>query len=344
MNRKILIIGGSGFIGSHFQEAYPQELIVNMDIQKPLFTAKTTFVQGDIRKYADLDNLLSQYSDCDTVINLAAEHQDFGLSKEAFHKTNVYGAEMLCKAATKHGIKNIIFYSSVAVYGNNRQPSNEETSPNPINDYGHSKLLAEGVYETWAAKDPLRKVLVIRPAVVYGERNVANMYRLIQQIRKGLYFHIGKGKNIKSIVYVKNIVAATFYLMERMQTGVHIYNYADDEQLSSREIADTIATTIGKRKLITLPYWMVYCLGLPFDLLIKLTGKNLPVSTNRIIKLCTETYHTATKIKSAGFRALYKNKEGLARMISWMNKTTNDNIVLHNTIATAPKKSRRSTE
>lgn len=137
----------------------------------------------------------------------------------------------------------------------------------------------------WASEDAERAVLIIRPTVVYGERNVANMFRLINQIKDGRYFHIGKGDNIKSIAYVRNLVEATLFLVERMQNGVAIYNYADEPQLSSRKIASTITKALNKREPRTLPYWIVYSMGIPFDILIKLTGKDLPISTNRVKKI-----------------------------------------------------------
>ena len=316
--KKTLLIGGSGFIGSHLHEVYPQEKLINLDLVSPAFTYRSTYVQGDIRSYADLEGTLKRYSDCDTIINLAAEHQDFGISREEYMLTNVHGTEQMCKAATNFGIKKIVFYSSVAVYGNNEVPSSERMKPNPANDYGDSKLMAEQVLKEWAAADSERQVLIMRPVVVYGERNVANMYRLIQQIQKGRYFHIGKAENIKSIAYVRNIVEATLFLMNRMQSGVAIYNYADEPQMSIRETADTIVKALGRKPLISLPYGLLYFLALPFDLIIKMTGKNLPISTNRIRKLCTQTYHKAEKIQSTGFIPPYSNREGLSNMVYWM--------------------------
>ena len=213
---KLLFTGASGFIGSHFHEALPNESIVNMDISEPKFTHSAHYIEGDIRQKKDVESILSQYT-FDTIISLAAEHKDFGISEDAYYKTNKFGTQVLCNAATKYGIKKFIFYSSVAVYGSNNVPSDENTEPNPNNPYGASKLAGEKVLYEWAAEDSSRSVLIIRPAVVYGERNVANMFRLIEQIKAGRYFHIGEGRNVKSIAYVKNLVDATLFLMEKMR-------------------------------------------------------------------------------------------------------------------------------
>jgi GlcNAc-P-P-Und epimerase len=314
---KFLFAGASGFIGSHFHEVVPNDKIINFDLNEPKFAQTANFIKGDIRNKSDVESTLSKYT-CDTIVNLAAEHKDFGLTHEDYFKTNEFGTKVLCDAATKFGIKKFVFYSSVAVYGGNKIPSDENTIPNPNLPYGASKLAGEKVLYEWVAQDKTRSVLIIRPAVVYGERNIANMFRLIEQIKAGRYFHIGEGKNVKSIVYVKNLVQATLWLMERMKPGVEIYNYADSPQLSSRSIATIISQSLGKSP-ITLPYWMVYVMGIPFDIAIKLTGKDLPISTNRVKKFCTETFHKADKIKAAGFVPKFTNEEGLQNMVKWLN-------------------------
>lgn len=314
---KILMTGGSGFIGSHFHQVLPQENIVNLDLEKPNFTHRSTYFEGDIRKAKDVERAIAEYG-CDMIISLAAEHKDFGITRADYFKTNEYGTQVICDAATKFGIKKIIFYSSVAVYGDNTTPSDENMKPNPSNPYGESKLAGEQVLKKWAAADNSRQVLIIRPVVVYGERNVANMYRLINQIKAGRYFHIGKGNNVKSIAYVKNLVAATLFLKDRMQSGVDIYNYSDNPQLSSRKIASVIAAALNRKDPITLPYWLVYTMGIPFDIAIKLTGKDLPISTNRVRKFCTETYHKADKLKAAGFTPAQTNVDGLKAMVHWV--------------------------
>lgn len=323
-NHKLFFTGASGFIGSHFHQQVPNHQIINLDLVEPKFENTSTYVKGDIRDANDVNKVLVS-KECDIIVSLAAEHKDFGIRREDYFKTNEFGTKVICEAATKYNIKKIVFYSSVAVYGNNKVPSNELLEPNPSNHYGESKLAGEKVLERWAAADKNRSVLIIRPVVVYGERNVANMYRLIDQINKGRYFHIGKGDNVKSIAYVSNLVKATLHLMKGMKSGVQIYNYADESQLNSRKIAEIIANSLNKKQLMTLPYGLVHAMGIPFDLAIKLTGKDLPISTNRIRKFCTETHHKADKIKKTGFIPEFSNEEGLVRMVDWYLKNEKRN-------------------
>ncbi len=317
--KRTLFTGASGFIGYHFHQALASEEFGNIDLLEPEFDYHSSFIKGDIRKPEDVERAITSFA-CDRIVSLAAEHKDFGLSEEDYFKTNEKGTEVICEAATRHGIKEIIFYSSVAVYGNNKVPSDENLAPNPNLPYGASKLAGEKVLQRWCAEQDDRSVLIIRPTVVFGERNVANMFRLIHQIRAGRYFHIGDGKNIKSVAYVKNIVEATLHLMEKMVPGVSIYNYADEPQLTSREIATQISKSLNRKDPVTLPYWAVYALALPFDVLIKITGKDLPISTNRVAKFCTETFHKADKLLAEGFSPKYTTHQGLQNMVSWMEQ------------------------
>ncbi len=312
-----MITGGSGFIGSHFHLYLRAFELVNLDLKHPDFEHGATFVQGDICEPGLVEKTLAQH-ECECIIHLAAEHKDFGVTTEAFFRTNEYGTRLVCEAAAKNNVKKIIYFSSVAVYGQTESPSHEGTATQPNSPYGKSKLAAERVLEDWAQADPERKVVILRPTVVYGERNVANMYRLIEKVKSGFYFNIGKGDNIKSIAYVKNLVEATLYLRDRMKPGVEIYNYSDDAQMSVRQITDTISSALGYRNSISLPYWMLKALALPFDVITWLTGKDIGISSARIKKLKTQTYHRADKIRNDGFVPRFSNEEGLQAMVNWV--------------------------
>jgi nucleoside-diphosphate-sugar epimerase len=312
----ILITGGSGFIGSHFHNSILNHELVNLDLNEPFFPHQAHFVKGDIRKESDVRKAISERN-IKTIISLAAKHHDFGIGHDEYFDTNEDGTKILCKVASEFNINEIVFYSSVAVYGIREEVSNEALIPQPDSPYGASKLAGEKVLEGWAKEDPGRKVIILRPTLVFGPYNRANMYNLIRQIESGLYFHLGKADNIKSIAYVENVVEATMFLLKNVKTGVSVYNYADEPQLTTRLIGDTIAGHLGKKIRLELPTSIGVLLGIPFDLLIKLTNKNLPISSARIKKLGTSTHHSAKKIFSEGFNPQYSSADGLRKMVEW---------------------------
>lgn len=311
----ILLTGGSGFIGGHFQQHLDSNDLVIFDLDPPV-ASPAKFIQGDIRKEEDVRRAIHG-NKIDAIISLAAKHHDFGIGHDEYFDTNEEGTAVLCKVAGEHGVKKIVFYSSVAVYGIRGDISTEAMDPRPDSPYGASKLAGEKVLEKWAAEDPSRKVLIIRPTVVFGPNNMANMKNLIQQIDSGFYFHIGKADNVKSIAYVENLINATMFLMQRMRPGVSLYNYADEPQLTTREIGNHIASFLKKKISFTVPKSIGILMGKPFDLAIKLTGKNLPISSARIEKLATQTHHSAQKLFSEGFRPQFSTIDGLQKMVEW---------------------------
>lgn len=312
----ILITGGSGFIGSHFHRYLKDQPLTNLDLNRPAFEAHSSYIQGDIRIESDVKKAIAG-REIKTIISLAAKHHDFGIGHDEYFDTNEDGTAVICKVAADNDIKQIIFYSSVAVYGMRQETSTEAMEPRPDGPYGASKLAGEKVLRAWAAADPTRKLLIIRPTVVFGPGNMANMNSLIRQIDSGVYFHVGKADNIKSIAYVENVVAATLHLMNRMEPGVSIYNYADEPQLTTREIGEHIARFLSKKIIGTVPKPLALLMSKPFDLAIRLTGRNLAISSARIEKLATQTHHSAQKLFAAGFRPQFTTIEGLAKMVEW---------------------------
>jgi nucleoside-diphosphate-sugar epimerase len=206
----------------------------------------------------------------------------------------------------------------VAVYGDAATPTCDDTEPHPSNDYGLSKLRAEEVLKVWREGDAAnRKLLIIRPALVYGEGNLANMYRLIDAIATGRYFNVGAGENIKSIAYVKNLVEATWYLFNRLPNGLFVGNYSDQPHLKTAEIVSVIASQLGKPIPKSIPKNLLMLMAKPFDLVISLTGKDLPISSMRVKKMGTQTFHQAELVFKQGFRPQFNTIEGLQRMVEW---------------------------
>ena len=313
-SKKIFITGGSGFIGYYLQQYIDKETTI-YGLVEPEFTHSASYVKGDVRDREALTKALHGH---DIIFHLAAKHYDFGISRSEYMNTNEGGAKALVQAAEETEVRRLVFFSSVAVYGDRDEPTTEETPLEPTNPYGESKLAAERVFLNWANKRLDRCLIIIRPTVVFGPRNRANMYNLIDQIAKGRYINIGNGSNIKSVAYVGNLVEASLFLVNKLSNGVHIYNYADSPHLTTGEITRIIFDALGKRPpRLKIPLSLALLIGQPFDWAIRLTGKNLPISTARIKKFCTSTHHKADKILKEGFRPQFTIEEGLHKMVGW---------------------------
>lgn len=319
---RTLITGGSGFVGSYFYEALHEagdELVI-LDLVKPGANRflMADFIEGDVRDAATVRRAMQG---CDRVLHLAAAHHDFGITDDTYFSVNEGGTRVVTEAMADLGVKDLCFYSSAAVYGSAPEPRHEGITPEPISAYGASKLAGERVVREWANGDESRRSLVIRPTVIFGPRNYANMYSLIRQIHKGRFLQVGAGKNIKSLAFIDNIVGATQFLWGKSDpaSNFEVYNYADTPHLNSAEISAAVYDALGRhRPSFRVPMSAALLAALPFDLAIKLTGKNLPVSSARIRKLAgVQTRFEAEKVIAAGYRARYTVQAGIARMTDW---------------------------
>lgn len=316
MKDKICLIGASGFVGSRLIELIKDKFVVkNIDRRPSSFFQELTAI-GDVRDQEELDSGLADF---DTVVLLAAEHRDDVTPTSLYYDVNVEGTRNVLAAMDKNGITNIIFTSSVAVYGLNKTNPNEEHPEDPFNHYGKSKWQAEEILREWFAKDPLnRSLTIIRPTVIFGERNRGNVYNLLKQIASGKFAMVGKGNNNKSMAYIGNVVAFIEYKLENMHAGYEVFNYADKPDLSMNQLVAEVESSLGKKiPSIHLPYFVGMLGGYCFDLISKITGKKFSISSVRVKKFCATTQCDATKVHRSGFIPPFSLSEGLDRTLKY---------------------------
>jgi nucleoside-diphosphate-sugar epimerase len=314
----ILITGNAGFIGGYLTRKLISlgHTVRGLDINPDNPQSKICeCIVGDI---CDKETVMRAMKGMDIVINLAAKHHDFGISEKEYFDVNEGGTRNLAECAAQFNVKKFVFYSSVAVYGTQAAPPTEESVPNLPSPYGSSKLAGEKALENWAKEDSSREVLVIRPVVVFGPENYANMYSLIRQIMDKKFIFIGRGDNIKSIAYVENLIEATTFLLNRLKPGMEYCNYVDEPQMTIRQIVNTISRYGGvKIPNIHFPLSLAVVLASPFDILEKITGRLFRITAKRIKKFNTETHFKANKIRETGFKQPITLEEGLRRTVEW---------------------------
>ncbi|MBD2820337.1 NAD-dependent epimerase/dehydratase family protein [Xenorhabdus sp. 42] len=310
---KIIIIGGSGFIGarlsSQLKKNNVQFKIVDKEKSKEF---PENWEYGDVTK---IETLISPLKNSSIIINLAAEHKDNIHPISLYYNVNVEGAKNVCRAAEKLNIRHIIFTSSVAVYGFVQKETGEDGSFNAFNDYGKSKLEAEYVYDAWQAKETDRTLVTIRPTVVFGENNRGNVYNLFKQIASGRFFMIGSGNNEKSMAYVEN-VAAFLKFATTFKPGRHVFNYVDKPDFTMNELTDVICNALNKKKSnIRIPYPIGILGGFCFDFLAKITRKEYPISSIRVKKFCARTQFKSDIITKTGFVPPVTLEQGISNTV-----------------------------
>jgi nucleoside-diphosphate-sugar epimerase len=288
----ILVIGGSGFVGSFLIKEIRDLKINNLDKNPSPFYNDLTQI-GDIKNKEEINIPKGTKS----IVLLAAEHRDDVSPISLYYDVNVQGTKNVLEAMDKTGVKNLIFTSSVAIYGLNKLNPNENHAEDPFNHYGKSKWKAELAIKDWFEKDPKNKsVNIIRPTVIFGERNRGNVFNLFKQISSGNFMIIGKGENKKSMAYVGNIVSFIKNRLEVNESGYHIFNYADKPDYSMSELTQIIQKKMGiKPSNIKIPFWIGMLGGYCFDLISLISKKKLTVSSVRVKKFCATTQFDASK-------------------------------------------------
>lgn len=312
---EICVIGGSGFVGTHLiREIKDWHEITILD-KNMSATFPELVLKGDIRDKKFLEEHLDGF---DLVIHLAAEHKDNVSPTSLYYDVNVGGMYNLLEAMDQNGIKNIIFTSSVAIYGLNKDNPDENHEPDPFNHYGKSKWQAEQVLQEWYSDSSDKSVSIIRPTVIFGEENRGNVYNLLKQIVSGKFMMVGKGNNKKSMAYVKNITGFIQYLIQNNSNGYQVYNYVDKPDLSTKELIKNIESALSVSvPSLRIPYWLGLMGGYGFDLLAAITGKKFPISSVRIKKFCATTQFDASKAHNTDFNAPYTIEEGLERTLQY---------------------------
>jgi nucleoside-diphosphate-sugar epimerase len=308
----ICVIGGSGFIGGYLISILKNQhnllIIDKVECEKH---PDVTYKQCDIRDFEKLSKTIP--AETDFIIHLAAEHRDDVSPTTLYYDVNVEGTHNVLKVMTEKHIDNILFTSSVSVYGLNKNRPDEYSPTAPFNHYGKSKLEAEGILKRWYENDQNGKSLIIvRPTVVFGPGNRGNVYNLLRQISSGRFMMVGKGNNRKSMAYVENVAGFISHCVNADYKKFHLFNYIDKPDLSTKELVTQAEIAIGKKILpIKIPYVIGFATAKMLDMVLGLMKRKNPISAVRIKKFCATTQFDSATIQATGYKPPYKLEKGL---------------------------------
>jgi len=282
---KVLVTGSSGYIGGSFIKEYKNKY--NFD-QFSLLT----------QKLKDIN-----FVDLDTILHCAAfVHQKVEQSYEKYYKTNVEYPVKLAKLAKENGVKQFVFISTIAVYGEDEEKLSENTVCNPVTPYGKSKLEAEK--ELLKLSDDSFIVSIIRPPMVYGKNAPGNIASLIKLVKRSPIIPLGNIQNKRSFIYIGNLCHLVDSFIEQNQSGVFLAS--DDEPLRTTRLIELIAKNLNKK---------VYLVKIPlFEVFLKL----LKPSFYKRLYGSLEIDNTLTKEK-LNLTNPYTIEEGIRFMINGEN-------------------------
>ena len=323
MSQKTCVIfGGSGCIGihatQHFLEQDAFERIYLVDLRAPsnanyarrlqqgIRSGRVIYVCQDVRQPLWDKNLPAS---CDTILNLAAVHREPGHAPREYYETNLLGAENVCAYASAAGASQIIFTSSIAPYGAGEEVKDEDTLPVPETPYGCSKLIAEKIHMAWQQANSLRRLIVLRPGVVFGPGEQANVTRLVQSLVKGYFLYTGNRTTRKAGVYVKELCCVMQFAMEYQQANhppVLLWNVSADPPPTVEEfVLATCRVTGKKRTPLSIPRSVLMGLSYPIAALARVLSVQQPIHPVRMRKLFRSTNIEPKRLREAGYTWQY---------------------------------------
>ncbi|MDK2776156.1 MAG: NAD-dependent epimerase/dehydratase family protein [Pseudomonadota bacterium] len=272
MPRRILVTGGTGFIGSRLFEIlqslnqYDIRLVVrelNPDISLSQF--EVAGIDG-ITDYSEV------IAGCDVVIHIAAiahnSNSDLASFAENLNRVNVDGTLNLARQSANAGVKRFIFISTIGVNGSvSLEPFTEESKSSPHNPYSISKYRAElGLREL--AESSQMELVIIRPPLVYGSNAAGSFRSLHNLLVKPIPLPFGLVNNQRSMIYIDNLVDFIIRCVEHPAAANQTFLVSDGEDISLRRLIAEMRLSMGSSPtLFPVPVALFRLLG-------KLTGKS----------------------------------------------------------------------
>lgn len=285
MTDKVIVFGGSGFIGTHLTRRLVANgvEVVSVDIKPQRETLPgVDYRIADVR---DLSSFAVEGAIC-RIYNFAAIHTTPGHPTHEYYETNILGALSITDFATRNGVEELVFTSSISVYGPSEEMKTEQTPPAPESAYGYSKMIAERIHRQWLDSSNDRKLTIVRPAVVFGAGERGNFTRLAGLLKKGFFVYPGRKDTIKACIYVEDLLDAIEFAGSVSQRFV-LFNGAYPQRYTLEQIVRSlIENHFPKARTVLFPKAFVL---LAVRILSVLDAFHMGIHPDRVMKLVRST-------------------------------------------------------
>jgi nucleoside-diphosphate-sugar epimerase len=266
-----LLTGATGFLGQMLHRALGPDIL-------------TLGRASNNQLIVDLSTTIPDLPPVDTVIHNAGKAHVVPQTPEeeqAFFDVNVQGTANLLQGLESHPPKQLVFISSVAVYGLDMGEAIPETAPlHGQTPYARSKIQAEALVQDFCKAHDIG-YLILRLPLVVGPNPPGNLGAMVQMIRKGRYIRIGGNKARKSMVLGTDVA----HLVARLSGQPSgIYNLTDGIHPSFADLEEAIASVYGQKLRWSAPMPLLRLAALGGDVLGQL-GISFPLNTDRLQKM-----------------------------------------------------------
>lgn len=285
MGETHIIFGGSGFVGTHLTRRLVKQGVKVISVDRKPPREKLEGVDYRLADVRDLSGFEAG-SGVKRIYNLAAVHTTPGHPTHEYYETNILGGTEITALARRFDINEIVFTSSISVYGPSEETKREETPPAPESAYGWSKLMAERIQRAWFEEDEKRRLVICRPAVIFGHGEGGNFTRMAKLLGKGFFVYPGRKDTIKACFYVGDLLDALDFATAQPERFV-LFNGCYPDRYTLEQIVETFrAGHFQKARTFLVPRAVV---TLAATLLKPFSALGLGIHPDRVMKLVRST-------------------------------------------------------
>lgn len=237
---KILIFGGTGFLGQHLiKKLHEKHEIIAINHNSNFSVSNTinyNIINGDILKPQTYESVLDSV---DLVINLVGQMES---NLENLVRTNISGSLNLLNSIIKNKMKKIILISTISVYGENKNfPSKEEDELFPLTNYGKIKMITEKLYQNFSVLHDL-DITILRLSGVYGPGKIKGFFpQMINSVKTGqILTPYNFGNQLRDFIFVDDAIDGIVNSLNYDFKGTSIFNISTGKRNSINEVINLV--------------------------------------------------------------------------------------------------------
>jgi len=325
---RILITGGTGFVGSHVVKEFlgaghtVRVLVRRTSDISSIEDLDVEFIYGDL---AQKNSLTQPVEEIDVLVNLATT---MGGTAQEFDAATVKGTFNLFVAAERAGVKRVVHTSSIVVLsssvldGKSEIPEDGAFESNPafLSDYVKSKQESERTALSFNDRNKLQ-VIVLRPGLVFGPRGTWKLPRMGYGAGK-YFFIIGNGQNLIPVIYVKNLANVILLSAEKADVPGGSFNIIENERFTQRQFLERYRRDVHpKLKIICVPYWICLAIAKVAQAVSRQTGIPNPFQFGHIKHCYTQlTYSTRRTQNLLTWKQPYGKERALTETMAYFSE------------------------
>lgn len=323
-SRRALVTGATGVVGpvlvNHLvRVGYLVRALDRLDPEPGTFPPGVECLRGDI---CDPELIGHAVEGVDAVFHLAARLHIPNPPPELrpeYWRVNVEGTRVVAEACSAAGVRRLVFFSTINVYGAiDGKEADEDTPPCPKDLYSETKFAAEKLALSAKNRSTGRPLgAVLRMAAIYGPRMKGRYPDLVNALARGWFLPVGDGTNRRTLIFIEDVARAALVAAEHPQAAGRVFNVTDGEVHSLREILATMCAALGRRPpRFYLPLGPVCLAARLVDSFAGVAGRSFDLS-GKIKKFTEDVAVSGERIRQElGFQPLYGLEEGWRRTLA----------------------------